>query len=736
MFSKYVIASEHHAPDVKQAIKKIALREGGRMQHVDLGRAVIEPSQPVVAGSFVTLTFTYTAGHPIDDTGFVKLAFRFASDFGTPQFSAPKLPNYCSVHTTADCRIESRWDPKGHTRPWGRSIFLKVMGGFLDRGQKITVVFGDRSAGSPGWQVQTFCEETFEFKTLVDPIATYEFKELPVSPVLRILPDKPSRAVCIAPSQMRIGEGFTYHLKLEDRWGNPVAPPAPRTHPGFHQTGTFRVAATDPATALSADSNPIRVLGETPQLKPYWADLHGQSEETIGTNSIEDYFTFARDYALVDACGHQGNDFQITDKFWKTINRTSKKFYQPDRFVTFPGYEWSGNTPLGGDRNVYFTSEEGRISRSCTDLLPGKTSVYEDSPTALRLFEKLRSADGPRPFAFAHVGGRYADMRMHDPDIELAVEVHSAWGTFEWLVDDALSLGYRIGICANSDDHKGRPGASYPGAGKFGALGGLTCILARKLNRKHVFEALKSRHFYATTGHRCLVGLKVITADNRQAMMGDVMEIGPESPVLQVDFGGTGPVEYVVVRNGRETVKTLRPYGSKDLGRRIKILWSGAEVRGRARMASWDGNLRVAGNRVIDAMPINFRNANCPLEKTGEGEFAWKSLTTGGAAGMILTLEDPREGWIHMQIAQRSIRLAVKSAGLVPRAWDCGGLLKKIEIHRLPDQAPAHEFSFKLPLTGLQEGDNPIYICAVQEDGHMAWTSPVYLVKAKPGAKA
>jgi len=701
------------------------------MQHIDLGTAVIEPSEPVVAGSFTTLTFTYTAGHPIDDTGFVKLAFRFASDFGTPQFDAPQLPNYCSVATTGDCRIECRWDPKGHTRPWGRSLFLKVMGGFLDRGQKITVVFGDRSAGSPGWQMQTFCEDTFEFKTLVDPIATYEFKELPHSPTLRIAADSPARAVCIAPSQVLTREGFTYYLKLEDRWGNPTEPPVALTHPGFNRTGVCRLTAADKASDLSATSNPVRVSDAAMRLRPCWADLHGQSEETIGTNSIEDYFRFARDYARVDACGHQGNDFQVTDDFWKTIDKTTRKFYQPKQFVTFPGYEWSGNTPLGGDRNVYFTSEGGRITRSCTDLLPGKTSIYGDSPTAARLFENLKSGDGPQPFAFAHVGGRYADMRIHDPEVEIAVEIHSAWGTFEWLVDDALSRGYRIGICANSDDHKGRPGASYPGAGRFGSLGGLTCILTRQLDRKHVFDALKARHFYATTGNRSLVDVRVTTADNRQAMMGDVLEGGSGTPVLQVDVAGTAPVERVVIRNGLKTLQVLRPYGRKDLGRRIKILWSGAEVRGRSRMASWNGRLQVTGNRILDAVPINFWNANCPLEKTGENALAWTSVTTGGVAGMILTLENPRGGWIGLKTAQRSVRLAVTSAGLEPRTWDCGGLYKKIEIYRLPDQSPPHEVSFETPLSRLEQGDNPVFICMVQEDGHMAWTSPVYLLKGK-----
>ena len=436
------------------------------MQYIDPGKAIIQPNQPVVAGSFTTITFMYTAGHPVDDSGYVMIAFRTVGDFGTPQFDNPAAPNYCSIQTTGDCRIESRWDPKGNTRPWSRALFLKVRGGFLNKEENIIVVFGDTSGGSPGWQMQTFCEETFEFKTFADPIATYEFKEIPESPILHIVPGKPVRAVCFAPSQVTVYEEFTYYLKLEDRWGNPTNSPTKMTHPGFSKAGVQMITAEDEKTNLSAQSNPIDVLAEEPPLHLYWADFHGQSEETIGTNTIEDYFTFARDYGLLDIAGHQGNDFQVTDEFWETINTTTKQFYQPGVFVTFPGYEWSGNTPLGGDRNIYFMSEGGQISRSCTDLLPGKHSVYENSPTAAELFENLRKQDDPEPFAFAHVGGRYADLSTHDPEIELAVEVHSAWGTFEWLVEEALQRRYRIGICANSDGHKCRPGASYPGAGE------------------------------------------------------------------------------------------------------------------------------------------------------------------------------------------------------------------------------------------------------------------------------
>ena len=334
-----------------------------------------------------------------------------------------------------------------------------------------------------------------------------------------------------------LNQEFTYFLKLEDRWGNPTKLPQALKHPGWQTAGMQTIEAKDQMTGLAARSNPIDVLAEKPRLHPYWADFHAQSEETIGSNSIESYFTFAHDYAQLDIAGHQGNDFQVTDAFWDKINQVTRQFYDPGSFVTFPGYEWSGNTPLGGDRNVFFASEGGQITRSSVDLLPGQTSKYEDSPTAAVLFEKLAKQTDPRPFAFAHVGGRYADISVHDPEIELGIEVHSAWGTFEWLIDEALQRGYRIGICANSDGHKGRPGAAYPGASTFGSLGGLTCVLARELDRESIYDALERRHFYATTGNRSLVAVDLLTADGRSAMMGDVIEAG-EGAALPPGAGG------------------------------------------------------------------------------------------------------------------------------------------------------------------------------------------------------
>ena len=98
------------------------------------------------------------------------------------------------------------------------------------------------------------------------------------------------------------------------------------------------------------------------------------------------YFRYARDKAFVDIVGHQGNDFQITDAFWAKLNALTAQFDQPGKFVCLPGYEWSGNTGMGGDRNVFFRREGRPIRRSSHILVEGETST-EAIYTADKLFE-------------------------------------------------------------------------------------------------------------------------------------------------------------------------------------------------------------------------------------------------------------------------------------------------------------------------------------------------------------
>ena len=63
------------------------------------------------------------------------------------------------------------------------------------------------------------------------------------------------------------------------------------------------MSATDSEHGLEAEGNPLRCVENRGTHQPFWGDLHGQSEETVGTNPVSSYFRFAREAALVTSPG-------------------------------------------------------------------------------------------------------------------------------------------------------------------------------------------------------------------------------------------------------------------------------------------------------------------------------------------------------------------------------------------------------------------------------------------------
>ena len=722
-----------------------------------VGHAVIEPSAPVEAGSFASLTLTYTAGYfGIDDTGSLKIVMRFASDIGKPQFTQPAAPNYVTVEASNGAILDVRYDPKMNVRPWDKTLYVKVVRGFLREGDRIVVRFGDRRQGSPGMRMQTFCEATFEFKVLVDAFAAYKYVELPQSPEIAIVPGPPAKWKAVLPTLRRTGEPFRLCIVAEDRWGNPTdqsqARLALRASSGriaglpaeielrrgdvthivngltIDEPCELAVDVRDAAGGeLLCTSNPLRIVApEDATLIPFWADLHGQSEETIGTNSARDYFTFARDRAFLDATSHQGNDFQIATGFWLHLQELTKEFNEDGAFIAFPGYEWSGNTGLGGDRNVLYACEGRQIHRSSHALVEDLSDLASDANSAADLFTAVRDEDC---IVFAHIGGRYADIKMaHDIRLERAVEVHSAWGTFDWLVEDALEQGYRVGIVSNSDGHKGRPGASYPGASMFGAYGGLTCILATQLTRTALLEALRDRHHYGTTGSRMILATHA-SVDGTRAMMGDIVQTQATDAVFEIDLLAPSPVERIEIRNGLELLETFRPFVRDALGKRIRVVWEGSEYRGRGRETIWDGKAILRGNTIERIAPVNFYNLDKRIVAPSPSLLEWQALTTGGHGGFDAWLGDAQRGTLDIETTLVQCSIPVGEIGLDDVVFDAGGLRRRIRVFRLPEENPHRKVRLRRTIPLRSAGDNALYVRVTTEDGHVAWSSPIYLFR-------
>ncbi len=736
-----------------------------------MGTAVVEPGGSFEAGSFQEFILTYTAGYfGIDDTGSLKIVHRFASDMGRPQFDDPSAPNFVTVEASNGAVLQVEYDMKRNIRPWDKTLYIKVVRGFLREGDRIIVRFGDRRQGSPGMRIQTFCEATFEFRVLVDAIATYNYVELPEQPEIAIVPGPPALYKAVLPTLRRRGETLRLCLKGEDRWGNPSdqceqvfglranlevegLPAEVRFTRGHFAVvidglrvdseGDLLIDLEDTEGRRVARSNPCRIV-ESSELLPYWGDLHGQSEETIGTNSARDFYLFARDRAFLDICVHQGNDFQITSEFWQWLNELSAEFTEDDRFIVFPGWEWSGNTGLGGDRNVLHMHEGRPIHRSSHALVDDLSDIDSDANSANDLFEALRDEDCT---VFAHIGGRYADIRVaHDQRIEKSVEVHSAWGTFEWLLHDAFEQGYRVGILSNSDGHKGRPGASHPGSTSFGAYGGLSCILASSFTRAGIMQGLRKRHHYGTTGNRVILDTRVRftqpatcfdddpalgdvgSSQVSEAIMGDILRTEERSVRFHVDVRGAAPIERIDIRNGLETLEVFRPYDEADLGRRIRVIWEGSEYRGRGRQTIWDGHAELDGNAFDTVLPINRYNLDKRFEQTAPGRLEWAALTTGGFGGFEAMLADPTAGSlrIHTDLVQEEI--AIADIGHDELIFANGGIERRIRIFRLPDSNPHQAVTLERRIELREGGDNALYVRVTHEDGHYSWSSPIYLI--------
>ena len=553
-------------------------------------------------------------------------------------------------------------------------------------------------------------------------------RPIAASPTFPIISDKPTQLIAIVPSDAVAGRPFDVFVKGQDRWGNPTATSDDvRLQCENALIDGKRITCQTPGTVrvnviaenLQCMSNPIVVHEVTPAHRRYWGDLHAQSDATVGVGTEIEYFTFARDFARVDFASHQGNDFQVDDEDWKRLNDTVRLFHENGRFVVFPGFEWSANSSAGGDRNVFYLEEDLPIIRNSHWQIPHvpENEVTPAHPANV-FFERLkRHVPHSKVILGSHVGGRWANVKEYfDPDAHNLVEIVSCWGVFEWILFDALDAGHIVGVMCNSDGHKGRPGAEGPGAGEFGISGGLTCVLADDLSRAAVWEALQARRCYGTTGARIVLELH---ADG--SPMGSVLS---HDSSLHAHAIGTSPLESLQLYRGRDIIHEVRPANwSVTDSNCVRVKWSGSLMRGRGRRVDWSGTIHTDVARIQSATEVSFDASSDGVTEIRPHVVKFRSLTTGDADGLDLILDNARRGRLIFDtpVCKQVVDLTALTNGL--HAVNCGGLDMHLEIQRYP----MCNQTLELDLTATTVSKGAYFVKAIQSDGHLAWSSPIYI---------
>jgi hypothetical protein len=714
----------------------------------EVGSVTVTPTTEVVVGSYDTYTLTYTVGiYGLDVSGSLKIGTRRMSDWGRPQFSDQTAPNYVTVKcSAAKTRLSVHYDPRGYVRPFRAVIVVYVEKGALYPGDQIIVTLGDRSGGSPGMQAQSFPETECLFAVFVDCMNGGVWAPVPrLSPPLKVITGPATGITIQGPSSAIVGKPFKVKINGYDFFGNPtptdesqlvieadtLLPVSLSKDDGrakwvsgvtFLQPGIKRLSLLRNDKVI-ARSNPINVAEQDIEYNLYWGDTQAQTASTVGTGTVAEYYTYARDVAGIDFCTHQANDFMVHSEVWDENKAETRHFYDPHRFVSILGWEWSGTAAAGGDRNVLFPGDDAPIYRSNSWHLPAGDPQNE-CPTAADLHRALSeymARSGEKVVLVPHVGGRRVDMDTVNSELEPVFEICSCHGIFEWWFAEALEKGLKIGIVGASDDHTCRPGLAYPSTPEMAIRGGLGAVYASELTRRGILEAISARRCYGTTGERILAW---VTADGYP--MGSSF-VSKSAPNISVSVHGTAPLEEICLFDGNQLIKKVHPNTMRRNPALLRITWTGAEGRDRNRYTVWNGSLSISEGTFVSVKPLNMYAPKESVTFKNSQTITWKSITAGHEVGVLVEVDAADTAQLRFDTQPAEFEISLGEVRSEDFRVDLGAEQKRVVITTRHFEGDQCDASFNFQEGGVQPGPRAYWVKAIQSNFHRAWTSPIYV---------
>jgi hypothetical protein len=330
--------------------------------------------------------------------------------------------------------------------------------------------------------------------------------------------------------------------------------------------GTLRVVVRHPSSGIEAVTNPIVCSEKAPALRAWWGMIHGHSEMSDGSDTLDDYFHQLRNECALDfgAPGDHDHLWETSDRMWKTTCDKVKKWHAEGRFVTFLGYEWAKWRKNGdGDRNVYYLEDDRPMYRS-------DNGEYPTPPDLFRAIRDEKALVIPHHTAHA---GNFCDYKDHDPTHERLIEIYQVRGSYECAAEDgnprpehypqppyadgyvrrALALGWRVGFTAGGDDHNGTAGT-----GK--SKDGLMCVLAPENTRVALWDGMWQRRVVATTGARLLLFYELNGHPMGAELNAKADPRLSEHREFRIEFHGTSPASQIDVIRNNVVVHSEQPH--------------------------------------------------------------------------------------------------------------------------------------------------------------------------------
>ncbi|KKL49547.1 hypothetical protein LCGC14_2314410, partial [marine sediment metagenome] len=305
----------------------------------------------------------------------------------------------------------------------------------------------------------------------------------------------------------------------------------------------------------------------------------------------------------------------------------------------------------------------------------------------------------------------------------------------------ALAMGLHCGVAGGSDDHLG-----FPGAYGEGLLG----VYAEKLTRQSIFEALWRRRTLASTGDRVAINFAL-----NSGFIGDVL--GPvDRRHIVVDVRAWDEIDKIeLIKNNTVLCRHFPDWvdgastglpGKRLL--RIEYGWGPWQALGMPRTADWDVRVELTGaSRILGYQPCLQsapfdEDRRHRIEPIDDQHFHWLSYTARAGAyhevptnAMVFELDASAHDKLKLTLAAPAAQEFEYSIGELEsssRIEFTGGFpAESFLVHRLvPEALYTARFEFDDHADGRRE--DSYYVRVTQSNGHLAWTSPIWVQGGHP----
>lgn len=338
-------------------------------------------------------------------------------------------------------------------------------------------------------------------------------------------------------------------------------------------TGLIADQKTEPKLERAADKNhppavvnvrkaPLRwdpleeAEGQEQPLNIYYGDIHGHTWMSDGVGDVDEYYITKRDYYELDFAALTDHDTfvgqSILPSEWELIKIMTQRFHEEGRFVTLCAQEWTtARYPTNaGHKCIYTVGFD-------TPLMDHDYPEYRRTPELYEAVRKWKGLIFPH-----HTGWTGTDWENFDPEIQTLGEMCSNHGVFEYpgngpiphrgnakgcFIQDGLAMGHKFGFIGSSDSH-GLIWHHHAGWRRDCNKTGFACVLAPELTREAIFEAMRKRRTFATTGVRPRLDFRV---DNH--LMGDEFVTENEKVRVSINIQAQEDIRWItIVKNNRD----------------------------------------------------------------------------------------------------------------------------------------------------------------------------------------